>query len=80
MKEAAIEHSIDSLLQPPYPIIPANAVFGTLMELNGPLILRNDFFKLSNGLGRCQGHLWDRSCSTDNRRPSYGPTALSTTL
>lgn len=38
MKEAvAIEDSIDSLSQPPYPIIPANELFGTLlMELNRP--------------------------------------------
>jgi tetratricopeptide (TPR) repeat protein len=36
MKEAvAVEDSIDSLSQPPYPIIPANELFGTLlMELN----------------------------------------------
>jgi tetratricopeptide (TPR) repeat protein len=38
MKEAvAIEDSIDGLSQPPYPIIPANELFGTLlMELNRP--------------------------------------------
>jgi len=38
MKEAvAIEDSIDSLSQPPYPIIPANELFGMLlMELNRP--------------------------------------------
>src|SRR6266403_1169521 len=38
MKEAvAIEDSIDSLSQPPYPIIPANELFGTLlMELHRP--------------------------------------------
>lgn len=38
MKEAvAIEDSIDSLSQPPYPIIPANELFGALlMELNLP--------------------------------------------
>jgi tetratricopeptide (TPR) repeat protein len=38
MKEAvAIEDSIDILSQPPYPIIPANELFGTLlMELNRP--------------------------------------------
>ena len=38
MKEAvAIEDSIDSLSQPPYPIIPANELFGTLlMEFNRP--------------------------------------------
>ncbi len=38
MKEAvAIEDSIDTLSQPPYPIIPANELFGTLlMELNRP--------------------------------------------
>jgi len=48
MKEAvAIEDSIDSLSQPPYPIIPANELFGTLlMELNRPLMPKNDFFKL----------------------------------
>ena len=36
MREAvAIEDSIDSISQPPYPIIPANELFGTLlMELN----------------------------------------------
>jgi tetratricopeptide (TPR) repeat protein len=38
MNEAvAIEDSIDSLSQPPYPIIPADELFGTLlMELNRP--------------------------------------------
>jgi tetratricopeptide (TPR) repeat protein len=38
MKEAvAIEDSIDSLSQPPYPIIPANELFGMLLiELNRP--------------------------------------------
>jgi hypothetical protein len=38
MKEAvAIEDSIDSLSQPPYPVLPANELFGTLlMELNRP--------------------------------------------
>jgi tetratricopeptide (TPR) repeat protein len=38
MKEAvAIEDSIDSLSQPPYPIIPANELLGTLlMDLNRP--------------------------------------------
>jgi tetratricopeptide (TPR) repeat protein len=38
MKEAvAIEDSIDGLSQPPYPIIPAHELFGTLlMELNRP--------------------------------------------
>lgn len=38
MKEAvAIEDSIDSLSQPPYPIIPANELLGTLlMEFNRP--------------------------------------------
>lgn len=38
MREAvAIEDSIDSISQPPYPIIPANELFGTLlMELNRP--------------------------------------------
>jgi tetratricopeptide (TPR) repeat protein len=38
MKEAvSIEDSIDSLSQPPYPIIPANELFGMLlMELNRP--------------------------------------------
>jgi hypothetical protein len=38
MKEAvAIEDSIDDLSQPPYPIIPANELFGTmLMEMNRP--------------------------------------------
>jgi len=38
MKEAvAIEDSIDSLSQPPYPITPANELFGTLlMEFNRP--------------------------------------------
>jgi hypothetical protein len=39
MKEAvAIEDSIDDLSQPPYPIIPANELFGTmLMDLNRPV-------------------------------------------
>jgi hypothetical protein len=38
MKEAvAIEDSIDDLSQPPYPVIPAHELFGTLlMELNRP--------------------------------------------
>lgn len=38
MREAvAIEDSIDTLSQPPYPIIPANELFGTLLlELNQP--------------------------------------------
>ena len=38
MKEAvSIEDSVDSLSQPPYPIIPANELFGMLlMELNRP--------------------------------------------
>jgi hypothetical protein len=39
MKEAvAIEDSMDDLSQPPYPAIPANELFGTLlMEMNRPL-------------------------------------------
>ena len=38
MKEAvAIEDSIDDLSQPPYPVIPANELFGRLlMEMNRP--------------------------------------------
>jgi hypothetical protein len=38
MKEAvAIEDSIDDLSQPPYPIIPANELFGSLlMDMNRP--------------------------------------------
>ncbi len=47
MKEAvAIEDSIDSLSQPPYPIIPANELFGTLlMELNRPADAKERFLK-----------------------------------
>lgn len=45
MKEAAaIEDSIDDLSQPPYPIIPAHELFGTLlMELNRPADAREQF-------------------------------------
>jgi len=47
MKEAvAIEDSIDSLSQPPYPIIPANELFGTLlMELNRPADAKERFLR-----------------------------------
>jgi hypothetical protein len=47
MKEAvAIEDSIDSLSQPPYPIIPANELFGTLlMELNRPADAKGRFLE-----------------------------------
>ncbi len=47
MKEAvAIEDSIDGLSQPPYPIIPANEFFGTLlMELNRPDDAKERFFQ-----------------------------------
>jgi len=47
MKEAvAIEDSIDSLSQPPYPIIPANELFGTLlMELNRPADAKERFLQ-----------------------------------
>jgi tetratricopeptide (TPR) repeat protein len=45
MKEAvAIEDAIDTLSQPPYPIIPAHELFGTLlMELNRPAEAREQF-------------------------------------
>lgn len=45
MKEAvAIEDSIDDLSQPPYPIIPAHELFGTLlMELRRPADAREQF-------------------------------------
>jgi len=45
MKEAvAIEDSIDDLSQPPYSIIPAHELFGTLlMELNRPADAREQF-------------------------------------
>src|SRR5439155_2144762 len=47
MKEAvAIEDSIDSLSQPPYPIIPANELFGALlMELNRPADAKERFLQ-----------------------------------
>lgn len=47
MREAiAIEDSIDSLSQPPYPIIPANELFGTLLlELNRPKDAQERFFE-----------------------------------
>ena len=47
MKEAvAIEDSIDSLSQPPYPIIPANELFGTLLlELNRPADAKERFLQ-----------------------------------
>jgi tetratricopeptide (TPR) repeat protein len=47
MKEAvAIEDAIDTLSQPPYPIIPAHEVFGTLlMELNRPADAREQFLQ-----------------------------------
>jgi tetratricopeptide (TPR) repeat protein len=45
MKEAvAIEDSIDDLSQPPYPVIPAHELFGTLLiELNRPADAREQF-------------------------------------
>jgi tetratricopeptide (TPR) repeat protein len=47
MKEAAaIEDSIDDLSQPPYPIIPARELFGTLLiELNRPADAREQFLQ-----------------------------------
>jgi tetratricopeptide (TPR) repeat protein len=47
MKEAvAIEDAIDSLSQPPYPIIPAHELFGTLlMELNRPSDAKQQFLQ-----------------------------------
>src|ERR1700757_496308 len=47
MKEAvAIEDAIDSLSQPPYPIIPAHELFGTmLMELNRPSDAKEQFLQ-----------------------------------
>ncbi len=47
MKEAvAIEDSIEGLSQPPYPIIPANELFGTLlMELNRPADAKERFLQ-----------------------------------
>ena len=47
MKEAAaIEDAIDTLSQPPYPIIPAHELFGTLlMELNRPADAREQFLQ-----------------------------------
>ena len=47
MKEAVtIEDSIDSLSQPPYPIIPAHELLGTLlMELNRPAEAREQFLQ-----------------------------------
>ena len=48
MKEAvAIEDAIDSLSQPPYPIIPANELFGSmLMELNRPADAKQRFLEV----------------------------------
>jgi len=48
MKEAvAIEDSIDSLSQPPYPIIPANELFGALLiELNQPTDAKERFLEV----------------------------------
>jgi tetratricopeptide (TPR) repeat protein len=47
MEEAvAIENSIDDLSQPPYPIIPADELFGTLLlELNRPADARERFLQ-----------------------------------
>jgi tetratricopeptide (TPR) repeat protein len=47
MKEAvAIEDSIDDLSQPPYPVIPAHELFGTLLiELNRPADAREQFIQ-----------------------------------
>jgi tetratricopeptide (TPR) repeat protein len=55
MKEAvAIEDSIDSLSQPPYPIIPANELFGILlMEFNRPADAKERYLQ---ALKRTPGH------------------------
>ena len=47
MKEAVtIEDAIDTLSQPPYPVIPAHELFGTLlMELNRPVDAREQFLQ-----------------------------------
>src|SRR5215469_4220196 len=47
MKEAvAVEDAIDTLSLPPYPVIPAHEVFGTLlMELNRPTEAREQFLQ-----------------------------------
>jgi tetratricopeptide (TPR) repeat protein len=47
LKEAiAIEDSIDDLSQPPYPVIPARELFGTLLiELNRPAEAREQFLQ-----------------------------------
>ena len=47
MKEAvAIEDSIDTLSQPPYPIVPAHELLGTLlMELNRPAQAKEQFLE-----------------------------------
>jgi tetratricopeptide (TPR) repeat protein len=47
MKEAvAIEDSVDDLSQPPYPVIPAHELFGTLLiELNRPAEAREQFIQ-----------------------------------
>jgi tetratricopeptide (TPR) repeat protein len=47
MREAvAIEDAIDTLSQPPYPIVPAHELFGTLlMELNRPADAREQFLQ-----------------------------------
>lgn len=47
MKEAvAIEDAIDTLSQPPYPVIPAHELFGTLlMELHRPADAREQYLE-----------------------------------
>ena len=47
MKEAvALEDTIDDLSQPPYPVIPAHELFGTmLMELHRPADAREQFLQ-----------------------------------
>jgi hypothetical protein len=64
MREAVdIEDSIDSISQPPYPIIPANELFGTLlMKLNRPADAKERFLQSAETHSRPpQGHLRNRS-------------------
>jgi hypothetical protein len=46
MEAVAIEDTIDDLSQPPYPVIPAHELFGTLLlELNRPVDAREQFLE-----------------------------------
>jgi|GEM_PF-4105278 len=76
MREAvAIEDSIDSISQPPYPIIPANELFGTLlMELNRPADAKERFLQALNRTPGASGpsteSLERRRQAATRRRPN----------